>query len=84
MVAGGLVPQQKGTGGLMLKVGELVMVHLGKNFMAKDIQDICVGKVGVIVSVLKRREMCYYVKFKGGQKIYLYADQVSPISAKVV
>ena len=68
----------------MLKVGELVMVHLGKNFMAKDIQDICVGKVGVIVRVLKRREMCYYVKFKGGQKIYLYADEVDPISAKVV
>ena len=68
----------------MLKVGELVMVHLGKNFMAKDIQDICIGKVGVIVRVLKRREMCYYVKFKGGQKIYLYADEVSPISAKVV
>ena len=84
MAAGGLVSQQKGKGGLMLKVGELVMVHLGKNFMAKDIQDICIGKVGVIVRVLKRREMCYYVKFKGGQKIYLYADEVSPISAKVV
>ena len=84
MVAGGLVPQQKGDGGLMLKVGELVMVHLGKNFMAEDIQDICVGKVGVIVRVLKRREMCYYVKFKGGQKFYLCADEVIPISAKVV
>lgn len=68
----------------MLKVGELVRVHLGKNFMSEDIQDICVGKVGVIVRVLKRQEMCYYVKFEGGQKIYLCADEVSHVGAKVV
>lgn len=68
----------------MLKVGELVRAHLGENFMAEDIQDICVGKVGVIVRVLKRQKMCYYVKFEGGQKIYLCADEVSPVAAKVV
>lgn len=68
----------------MLKVGQRVKAHLGKSFMAEDIQDICVGKVGVIVRVLKRQEMCYYVKFEGGQRIYLCADEVSPVTAKVV
>lgn len=68
----------------MLKVGQRVKVHLGKSFMAEDIQDICVGKVGVIVRVLKRQEMCYNVQFEGGQRIYLCADEVSPVTAKVV
>mgnify|MGYP006935833941 CR=1 FL=1 len=68
----------------MLKVGQLVKAHLGENFMAEDIQDICIGKVGVIVRVLKRREMCYHVKFESGQKIYLCSDEVSPVGAKVV
>lgn len=68
----------------MLKVGQRVKVHLGKSFMADDIQDICVGKVGTIVRVLKRQEMCYHVQFEGGQRIYLCADEVSPIYAKVV
>lgn len=68
----------------MFKVGQRVKAHLGENFMADDIQTVCIGKVGTIVRVFKRQEMCYQVQFEGKQRIYLCADEVSPVAAKVV
>lgn len=68
----------------MFKVGQRVKAHLGENFMAKGVQEICVDKVGVIIRVLRNQDVQYYVEFENGTRIYMYADEVSPVGAKVV
>lgn len=67
----------------MFHVGQRVKAHLGKNLMSGDVQAICIGKVGVIAQIHDKQEPPYCVKFEDAI-IYLYADEISPVTSKVV